>query len=328
MAVPIEYAALDSRWHRQYTRQGLRHSATAVSMLGLRSIGPSGIRPAPFLERSDGHRLTRHSARLIAILSWRIGTRVVVANGAPFGRLPIPRDGLTRSHDLWTQFSVLRFSHRFARLVRARPRLYGATAVGIAVSIVLPHAITSHPATRFLIAWNSATFLYLALAAWMMVHSSPDHMRERARRQNDGKIIILLLVILSGVASLAAIAGQLAIVKDMGGRIKVAHGTLAAVTVMSSWAFIHIMFAMHYAHDYYGAISHDQPPGLLFPGDEQPDYGDFCYFAAVIGTSGQTADVSFTSRPMRRIGTIHCVVAYVFNTTVLALVINIAASLF
>jgi len=31
---------------------------------------------------------------------------------------------------------------------------------------------------------------------------------------------------------------------------------------------------------------------------------------------------------MRRIGTVHCILAYVFNTTVLALVINLGAGLF
>jgi hypothetical protein len=51
------------------------------------------------------------------------------------------------------------------------------------------------------------------------------------------------------------------------------------------------------------------------------------YFACVIGTSGQTADVSFTSRSMRRTGLLHCVLAFFFNTTLVALTINIASSL-
>jgi len=130
------------------------------------------------------------------------------------------------------------------------------------------------------------------------------------------------------VASLCAIAGELVVVKEMQGLIKAAHVTLAGVTVLSSWSFIQVMFALHYAHDYYAAVCHGHPPGLAFPNDEQPDYGDFFYFASVIGTSGQTADVSFISKPMRRIGSVHCILAYLFNTTVLALLINIGASLF
>jgi uncharacterized membrane protein len=84
---------------------------------------------------------------------------------------------------------------------------------------------------------------------------------------------------------------------------------------------------MHYAHDYYVADTHGRPAGLSFPQEPAPDYLDFLYFSCVIGTSGQTADVSFTSKAMRRIGLIHCVLAFFFNTTVLALTINIAASL-
>jgi uncharacterized membrane protein len=103
---------------------------------------------------------------------------------------------------------------------------------------------------------------------------------------------------------------------------------LAGCTVLSSWAFIQMMFALHYAHDYYAAVSHQRPVGIGFPNDNDPDYGDFFYFSAIIGTSGQTADVPFISKPMRRIGTLHCILAYLFNTTVLALLINIAASMF
>lgn len=75
------------------------------------------------------------------------------------------------------------------------------------------------------------------------------------------------------------------------------------------------------------AACHGRTAGLQFPGDEDPDYGDFFYAAAIVGTSGQTADVSYVSKPMRRIGSLHCILAYFFNTTVLALLINIAASL-
>ncbi len=114
----------------------------------------------------------------------------------------------------------------------------------------------------------------------------------------------------------------------MRGLIKAGHVALAGVTVLFSWAFIQVMFALHYAHDYYAAACHGRLAGLQFPGDEHPDYGDFFHFAAIIGTSGQTADVSFSSKPMRRIGTVHCILAYLFNTTVLALLINIGASLF
>lgn len=218
--------------------------------------------------------------------------------------------------------------NRIIRLMRARPRVFVATAVGITVGVFLPIEVATHALTRLLVAWNVGTCLYVVLAAIMMSRSSPHNIRSRAQLQDDGQLVILLLVVVTGVASLVAIAGELSIVKEMHGLLKIAHVSLAGTTVLSSWAFIQTMFALHYAHDYYAALSHGRPVGLQFPQDEQPTYGDFFYFSAVIGTSGQTADVSLVSKPMRRIGSVHCILAYLFNTTVLALLINIGASMF
>ena len=218
--------------------------------------------------------------------------------------------------------------NRVLRLVRARPRIFIATAVFLGVGFWLPTDIASHAVTRFLVAWNAGTCLYVLLAAIMMTRSSHHHMRHRALLQDDGQLVILFLVVVSSIASLVAIAGELAVSKDMHGLIKIGHICLAGITVLSSWAFIQVMFAIHYAHDYYAAAAQGRMPGLQFPEDDHPEYGDFFYFAAVIGTSGQTADVSFVTKPMRRIGSVHCILAYLFNTTVLALLINIGASLF
>ena len=218
--------------------------------------------------------------------------------------------------------------HRVLRLVRARPRIFIAAAAAITVGVLVPTVLVNHLVTRLLVAWNVGTCLYVLLAAIMMTRSTQGHMRSRARLQDDGQVVILILVVISAVASLVAIAAELAVVKDMHGLLKVAHITLAGLTVVSSWAFIQVMFALHYAHEYYAALSQNKPKGIQFPDEEQPDYGDFFYFSAIIGTSGQTADISFTSKSMRRLGSVHCILAYLFNTTVLALLINIGASLF
>lgn len=209
-----------------------------------------------------------------------------------------------------------------------RPRLFVAMAAATATSLLLPPGLAPHLVTRLLVGWNVGTCLYVILAAVMMAGSTHLHIQHRAQLQDDGERVILLLAAITGVASLAAIAGELVVVKDMHGLVKAAHISLAGVTVLSSWAFIQVMFAIHYAHEYYAALGRGEPGGLAFPQDDAPNYGDFFHFAAVIGTSGQTADVAFVSKSMRRTGTVHCILAYLFNTTVLALVINIGASLF
>jgi len=218
--------------------------------------------------------------------------------------------------------------NRLFRHVRARPRLFIAVLVAILVGIFLPLSLAREPVTRWLVAWNAGAGLYVLLAAVMMSRSSSHRMRHRAQLQDDGAIVILALVVVATIASLAAIGGELTVVKEMHGLPKAEHIALAGMTVVTSWAFIQVMFTLHYAHDYYAAACHGKPPGLQFPDDGEPDYGDFFYFAAVIGTSGQTADVSFISKPLRRIGSLHCILSYLFNTTVLALLINIGASMF
>jgi uncharacterized membrane protein len=217
---------------------------------------------------------------------------------------------------------------RFVHVFKVRPRLYIVAALGLLTGLLLPHALVSQPISRWLVAWNVGAWLYVLLATLMMIRSSQGHMRHRAQLQDDGKYAILALTVFAAVACLVAIAFELAVVKDLHGWSRGLHIGLAGLTVMSSWSFIQVMFTLHYAHDYYLAACHGHKPGLAFPDDPDPDYGDFFYFAAVIGTSGQTADVSFVTKPMRRIGSLHCILAYLFNTTVLALLINIGASLF
>ena len=161
----------------------------------------------------------------------------------------------------------------------------------------------------------------------MIIQSSHEHIHAHAHAQDEGKFVVLISVILATIACLAAIFIDLAAVSELHSTLKYAHILLAVMTIASSWFFIHLMFAFNYAHDFYISKNKGFDGGLQFPGTEHPDYFDFLYFSAIIGTSGQTADVSFSSQPMRRIGTVHCVLAYVFNTTVLALTINIASGL-
>jgi uncharacterized membrane protein len=98
--------------------------------------------------------------------------------------------------------------------------------------------------------------------------------------------------------------------------------------VALSWLLVQFIFALHYAHEFYAPGADQQRGGLAFPGNEAPDYWDFVHFAVVIGVAAQTADIAFTSKTLRRIGTVHSLVAFAFNTLVLALSINLAASLF
>ncbi len=98
-------------------------------------------------------------------------------------------------------------------------------------------------------------------------------------------------------------------------------------TILLSWAFMHTIFALHYAREYYGEGADRRIGGLVFPGNEEPDYWDFLYYSLVIAMTAQVSDVQITSRTIRRLSTVHGVVAFFFNVTVLALTVNIISSL-
>ena len=208
-----------------------------------------------------------------------------------------------------------------------RSRLTVSAVLGVLLYVALPMDLASSATTRFLISWNCAVVLYLLLIGLVMASATPETIRERAIEQEEGGKTLLLLVVLTAVAMLTAIVVELSAVGGLGGQERHGRIGLTALTLVSSWVFTHLMFAVHYAHDYYRNLAREELPGIEFPGDTAPQYSDFLYLAGVIGSSGQTADVAFTSRPMRRVALVHCVLAFAFNTTVLALTINIAASL-
>ncbi len=220
---------------------------------------------------------------------------------------------------------------RLVRLIRGRPRLFISVFFGLAVGFLTPSSWRE--ITRWLIGWNACTLLYFLLTGWLIATATQASIRHRAKLQDEGRFTILILTTVAALSSIGAIVAQLASVKDTTGLTKELHIALAAATILSAWFFIHLIFALHYAHDYFGTSStrlggpDRRRGGLRFPGTDNPDYYDFLYFSYVIGVASQTADVEITSKSMRRTALVHCVLAFFFNSAVLALTINIAAGL-
>lgn len=205
------------------------------------------------------------------------------------------------------------------RIVYARPRTFVALAIGIVACLLLPTSIRL--ITRLLIGWDIFIAFYLLLVYGMMLRSGERHIRRNAALQDDGSFIILLVAACGAFASIAAIVFELGATKSAAPQL-----ALAVVTVASSWAAVHTTFSLHYAHQFYRG---PKPGGLAFPaGDkaEDPDYWDFVYFAFVIGMTAQTSDVGITDKAIRRTTTAHGIVSFIFNTALLALMVNIAAS--
>jgi uncharacterized membrane protein len=205
------------------------------------------------------------------------------------------------------------------RVVYARPRTFIAVLIGIIAFFLLPSSLRL--VTRVLIAWDIFIAVYLLLVYVMMFRCGLAHIRRNAVLQDDGRFLILLVTALGAFASIAAIVFELG-----GSHRSVADLALATLTIVLSWAAVHTTFALHYAHDYYRGA---KPGGLQFPsGDQQEhaDYWDFVYFSFVIGMTAQVSDVGITDKTIRRTATVHGIISFVFNTALVALMVNIAAS--
>jgi uncharacterized membrane protein len=209
----------------------------------------------------------------------------------------------------------------FLRVVRARPRLFLSGLIGLIVVVALPAAW--RVSTRLLVGWDVGLILYLTLAYLMIARSDVARIRRRAALQDEGQTVLLILTIAAALASLVAIVAELGM--TAGAARQSSQLILATLTIVVSWGFIHSMFALHYAHEYY-AQNAGHGGGLMFPGAEQPDYWDFVYFSFVIGMTSQVSDVAITCRPIRRLVTAHGIVSFAFNATLVALTVNIAAS--
>ena len=205
------------------------------------------------------------------------------------------------------------------RVLYARPRTFFSIAIGIVTFFLLPDSLRL--VTRLLIGWDIFAAFYVALAYAMMFRCDHSHIRRNAILQDDGRFLILLVTALGAFASIGAIVFELG--SSHRGAFEL---TLAMVTIVLSWTAVHTSFALHYAHDYYRGA---KPGGLQFPsGDknDHADYWDFVYFSFVIGMTAQVSDVGITDKIIRRTATVHGIISFVFNTALVALMVNIAAS--
>ncbi|GAB2559593.1 DUF1345 domain-containing protein [Rhodanobacter koreensis] len=203
--------------------------------------------------------------------------------------------------------------------VRARPRTFIALMIFIVVCAVLM-AMKLRPATAVLLAFDLAALVFLGIIARMFNRASAAHMRSQARAQDTGRWGILWSGIVLSTVVLVALSSELHAAKG-GGLLGLGVG---ALSVVLSWLFLNIMFAIHYAHGFYGDLG-EKHAGLEFPDTPQPDYWDFAYFAIVIGMTFQVSDVQITSRYLRRVALLHSVIAFFFNVFIIAITVNIVA---
>jgi uncharacterized membrane protein len=206
------------------------------------------------------------------------------------------------------------------RIMRVRWRLFLAVLVALVVFALLPS--DWRLINRVLIGWDGGVVLYLVLAVELAIGTDTNHIRRRSVLYDEGRVAIPVLTVTAALASIGAIFVQLSTAPAGHHFLNL---VFAVVTILLSWSFIQVIFAFHYAHEFY-AEHRGQAGGLGFPGNHSPNYWDFLYFAFVIGMTSQVSDVTVKSQELRRTVTAHGLLSFVFNLTLLALAIDLAAS--
>lgn len=208
-----------------------------------------------------------------------------------------------------------------------RPRVYFAAIAGTLAFFVCPSDVPGMVRTS--IAWDASGLVYLLLAFRLMYSCGADHIKAVAEVRDDSRLVILTVILLAIGASFVAIAQLIGHARQpsIDSRDQIFLAGLAILTIITSWSVTQVAFALHYAHEYYRPGKGGHAHGLIFPECDVPDYWDFLYFSTSIGATSQTSDTSIRSRSLRRLVTLHAVIAFFFNTAVLALTVNIAASL-
>lgn len=205
------------------------------------------------------------------------------------------------------------------RVLRTRPSL----AVGGALLLLLGGGLMllgMHPAPSFLTGFDAGALVFLSAQVRQFGSATPNQMRQRARSQDAGRWGILWSGVVLSAVVLVALGTELQSDKA-GGLLALC---IAAASIVLSWLFMNTLFALHYAHGFYGNYGAEHE-GLDFPGTKEPDYWDFAYFAIVIGMTFQVSDVEISSRYLRRMALLHSVIAFFFNVFIIAVSVNIMA---
>jgi uncharacterized membrane protein len=197
-------------------------------------------------------------------------------------------------------------------------------AAGLAGAIagIVASLFVTWPAA-ILLGWDGASLCYLAWT-WKIIGGLDAegtrrhaHIEDASRRTAEG------IVLAAGVALLAAVGLVLIKAGESHGGTKAYLITIGIVSVMLSWATIHTVFTLRYTRTHY-----QSPKGAVdFNETDPPTYLDFAYLAFTIGMTFQVSDTNLTTKPIRRIALSHALLSYLFGAVIVALAINIVASL-
>jgi uncharacterized membrane protein len=204
----------------------------------------------------------------------------------------------------------------------ALQRLLVVVAAGLVAGVVA--AFFAPWQFAVLVGWDVAAAFYV-LSVWAIVSRfTPDETSALATREDNSRVVSSVVLLSAAVVSLVGTALVLVKANQAAGAGRVTLTAAGVVTVALSWAVVHTVFALRYAHEYY------TPPigGIDFKSaDELPDYRDFAYVAFTVGMTFQVSDTDIQRRETRRTVIRQALLSYLFGAVILAVVVNVIATL-
>ena len=181
--------------------------------------------------------------------------------------------------------------------------------------------------SHLMIGWDTFSLCMIILTWITFTITKSQQIREQARVQDSSRTVIFFIVLIATLASFLAVV-LLLVTKQEFKNEQSFHLIIAIAGMILSWFLIHTIFTLRYAHIFYGDDEKNPTThagGLDFPGDQKPDYLDFAYFSFVLGMTFQVSDVEVTSKALRRLAMWHGLLAFGYNTIMIALTINLIA---
>jgi uncharacterized membrane protein len=212
-----------------------------------------------------------------------------------------------------------------ARIGRPRVprRRVAASTVAGGAGLAAAFAVGSSRSVAALAGWDAAAVVFLLLVWSAVAHLDTRGTATSAKAEDASPTESEAVLVGAGTASLIAVGFTLAEAGRSGGATRVLLIALAMASVVLAWASVHTVYALRYARLYYA----DPVGGISFNGDSRPTYLDFAYVAVTIGMTSQVSDTSLAAPALRRTVLGHALLAYLYATVVVALSINIVASL-
>jgi uncharacterized membrane protein len=206
---------------------------------------------------------------------------------------------------------------------QTHPRLLIAVLLGSVSGFLLPDQWRL--VTQVLVSWSIFVWSYLLLTGILILRADHARLIKIASQEDEHASTILVLFSIASLASLVAIVLELS-TQELKTGFPFFNYLLTASTILGSWFFIGVLFTFHYSRIYYQSPTNSRP--LKFPDEAlDPDYWDFLYFSFTIAVAVQTADVSITSRSMRKVVLAQAILAFLFNMVIIGSSINVFASL-